>query len=532
MRARQNPPERADGPPCWPVRVRRRHCLVPTAIIALLSMALAACTGPSGSPGGTASDAVLEIGGAGQPASLDPQAGTTGNDYYYLNLIYDRLMRVDPKTGELLPGLATSWKYLDAENRHFEFTLRDGVTFQDGTELDANAVKASMQRFIAQGTLTQLDAVQNINVKNPKTVDITLSRPSSSFALTLADRAGMIVSPTAAQKYGDQFGTHPVGAGPFQFASEVSGSSINLTKFKNYWQADRIKLAGFNWHIYANKTALTNALQAEQVQMGVLINPADVAAFKGNNSVTVDIGPAYNFFYLAFNIALKPLDDVKIRQAINLALDRTALNDVGTQGLGKVEWEPIPPSSPFYATNLAPTWPQDVAKAKQLVAEAGYPNGVNLTCLNYTTGGYDDTAPVVIAQLKKVGINVNVTTVSLAEFSDLYRTKRTAPCGMTNFGVDPAPVSTLRSLFAKDSYFNSSQKSFGVDDDLTALDAAFSQQEQQNIVAKIVAQTTSTAPYAPLFSTPKIAVLQKTVRGYVPSVQGYLQDLSGLSVTG
>src|SRR5215471_945591 len=216
---------------------------------------------------------VLVYATPGEPGSLDPGASISGFDQYYTNSIYDTLIIADPKTMEpSKPGLATSWEFTGADKQTFRLHLRHGVNFQDGTPFNAAAVKASIDHYKSLGNWFDMVPVKSETVVDDYTVDLNLSQQYSPLPAILSFRAGQIVSPTALQKSGKDFGRNPVGAGPFAFKSWTAGSEIVLTKFKNYYNASGIKFDGIDYKVIVDTTAMSNALATGQVDYAELIN--------------------------------------------------------------------------------------------------------------------------------------------------------------------------------------------------------------------------------------------------------------------
>ena len=176
----------------------------------------------------------LTVGINNQFTSLDPARSQSGVDPLVLDLLYDTLINTNPKTLAYEPGLATSWTFTGHDRLVFALKLRQGVRFQDGSRLTAAAVKASLEHFIKTGVNDELEDVSAINVTGSYSLNLHLKKPDSAMPAVLSNIAGMIVSPTAVAKEGTNFATHPVGAGPFAFKSEVSGASVTLVRSRYY----------------------------------------------------------------------------------------------------------------------------------------------------------------------------------------------------------------------------------------------------------------------------------------------------------
>ncbi|MCU1501595.1 MAG: peptide transporter [Ilumatobacteraceae bacterium] len=209
-----------------------------------------------GTPGGR-----LRVTHGANPTSLDPHAGSSGNDYIMLYPIFDTLISFEPETLAPVPGLAKSWKFEDPTT--FTLTLNSGITFHDGTPLDAAAVKFSLDRARTDPKSNikgDLAPVTDVAVVDPSTVRLTLSRPDSEIVGILTDRAGMIVSPTAVAALGADFGTKPVGTGPFKLDSYAQGATVTYSKFDAYWRKGLPYLDGIDMTIVTEAATRLNAL--------------------------------------------------------------------------------------------------------------------------------------------------------------------------------------------------------------------------------------------------------------------------------
>jgi peptide/nickel transport system substrate-binding protein len=532
----------------------RRSRLVTAAGLVLAGLMIAACgssgggssssttaTTASGSGGSTSvttsggtasstntdSSATVDIGFTSAPTSLDPADGNSGEDYPYLYLLYDRLIDFNAKTGVLEPGLATKWAF-SANKLEFDMTIRTGVKFQDGTPLDATAVMESLQHFQTVGLVTDLAPVTSITAPTATTVVMKLKSPYSPLPAILADRAGMIVSPTAVAKYGTNFGIHPVGAGPYEFVSEVTNASVNLARFSGYWGGSP-PLAAIDWKVFQSDTALVSAVKSGVVQVALGVAASDVSSLKSDSQLVVSVGPSLGVESAYFNSTIAPANSALFRQAFNYALNRSDIAEVGTNGLGSVAWQVLPAGAPGYAASESPTWPQNVAKAKSLLTQAG-DNHVTLNCVTFNGLGYENTGPVIQSQMAAVGIKVNIKFETVAEAIDDFFAKKDVPCFLAPWTGRPDPAMTYSSVFTSTGGFNPGATNYGVDALNTQLNAATAPAARDAIIAQMVKVMIQTAPFAPLYSTPEIVVLSTKVGNYVPNFLGK-EDFSSLTLS-
>lgn len=485
-----------------------------TAMVAVAASLLAACGGGGGT--GESADDTISIGTTLAPTTLDPQVGTSGADYQYLYFLFDRLIQFDPMTGELKPMLATSWEFVGEDKLELRVTLREGVTFHDGTPLNAEAVVFTLERHIENGdVVNNLQFVDDIEAVGEHEVAIHLSQQNAQLPYGLASRAGMIVSPAAVEEAGDQdFGGSPVGTGPYRFVSQKAGTRYVFTRYDDYWDnANLRRVNGIEFQIFKNDSTLVTAVRTGEIQVAGNVFPQNVDLLKQEQGLEVAVGqgPAFNLVY--FNGSLEPFDDRRVRLAFNLALDREAIMKAATEGHGKVRHQPVPPDTPGYVPELDPLWERDVARAKQLMAEAGYPNGVDVNCYTYPGLGYDITGPIIIDQMRQIGIRMKISAGTPAQVVPFYN-EDLAPCYLSGWSGGANPVTTYTGILWSESYYNAGKTGFGVDRYIDRFFTTYTESGRQDLFAKIN-ETMRTKPgYAPLYANPSTNVYHESVKGW------------------
>ncbi len=301
-----------------------------------------------------------------------------------LNIVPQLAFDIDEKLN-IVPQLATGFEWTDPT--HLVIHLRDGVKFQDGEIMDAAAVKYSLERHLnmpgsfRHGEISQMD---HVDVVDPHTVRVVLKAPSAPFLSQLADRAGMIVAPKAAEAAGKNFGLHPVCAGPFSFVERVAQDRIVLERFKDYWNKDAIHFDRVIYQPIADSSVRLANLQAGSIDISEFITPTDTDAVKKNPKLRLVTSDGLGYMGITWNVANGPqangpLKDPRVRRAFDMAIDRTALMQVVYNGLFSPAAQAVPPESPFYAPGVKPLT-RDVAGAKALLQQAGVktPVSVNL----------------------------------------------------------------------------------------------------------------------------------------------------------
>jgi peptide/nickel transport system permease protein/peptide/nickel transport system substrate-binding protein len=478
------------------------------------SQAPGTSAGSAAKQGGT-----LRVAAVADPSSLDPQVGPGGNDHVMMYPIFDTLIRFDPKTMEPEPGLATKWAFDDPQT--LRLTLHDGITFQDGTPFDAAAVKASMERFKQIGAHDDLNNITSIDVAAPNEVVLHLATPDSSMVLVLADRGGMIVSPTAAADK-DAFAKHPVGAGPFSFVEYRPGDRIVYKRYANYAGDTKPTLDGIEMRIIPDRKAAANALRSHQVDFAYGLDAADYDSIKSTDGLTIGGNISLAFDMVYFNLGQKPLDDERVRQAINMALDRDELIAGAVDGKGEPAWLPVPSSHWAYEKSAVPTWPHDIDKAKQLMADAGYANGATVSILVGTQGSVSTTeAEIMKSELEKIGVTLNITTMDINSAIQQYFEAQTANAFLAGWSGRPDVGLTYGRLFTKDTYQNPAHVEIpGLADALTQAVATDDLDQRAAKYAEANTLITQAAPYAPLLYRQNIIAYGDNVVGYVPNLLG------------
>ena len=327
--------------------------------------------------GAAQAETTLRIGLAEDPDALDPTLARTFVGRIVFASLCDKLFDIGPHL-EIVPQLATSYQ-LSEDAKTVTLHLREGVLFQDGENLDAAAVKASLERHLKlQGSQrkAELGAVASVDVVDDHTVKLNLSAPFAPLIAQLTDRAGMILSPKAAEAAGDKFGAHPVCAGPYKFTERVAQDRIVLDRFDRYWNKDKIHIDRIVFLPIPDQSVRVANLQSSGLDMIERVAPSDFKQIEGNKQLKtasiVELG------YQSININVgkgngwhNPIgEDARVREALDLAIDRDALNEVVFEGQFQPGNQWVSPSSPYYDKDI-PVQKRDLARAKQLIKEVG-----------------------------------------------------------------------------------------------------------------------------------------------------------------
>jgi peptide/nickel transport system substrate-binding protein len=358
-------------------------------------------------------ETVLRVGLNDDPDALDPTISRAYVGRLVFAALCDKLFDVTPDL-KIVPQLATSYEWA-ADNRSVTLRLRPGVKFHDGEPFNAEAVRFNIDRHLTvAGSFrkSEIGDIKSVDVVNDLTVRLNLSQPLVPLLAALTDRAGMMISPKAAKELGDKFGTRPVCAGPFKFVERVAQGKIVLQKFADYWDKANVHLDRVEFVPITDSTARLASLRSGDLQMIERVSPTDLAQIRADNRLKVVGVPELGFQVIRLNVAngtkSKALADVRVRQAIDLAIDRAALvkavfNDEYIAGNQFVS-----PSSAYYNKKL-PVKPRDVARAKQLLREAGQPNPT-FTLILPPERDRQEAAQVIQAMLAEAGITMALQT--------------------------------------------------------------------------------------------------------------------------
>jgi peptide/nickel transport system substrate-binding protein len=386
----------------------------------MLAVALAAWAG------GATAETTLRIGLAEDPDVLDPTLARTYVGRIVFAGICDKLFDVTVDL-KIMPQLATGYSW-SADNKALTITLRSGVRFHDGEPMDAAAVKYSIERHLRmQGSFrkVEISAITSVDVVDDHTVKLNLSTPFAPLLAQLTDRAGMMVSPKAAEAAGDKFGNHPVCAGPYKFVERIAQDRIVLDRFADYWDADNVHIDRVIYRPIPDSTVRLANLRSGQLDFVDRVAPTDIKSIEREKKLQLATVVGLGYDGITINLAngemaKKPLgQDPRVRQALELSLDRGAINQVVFEGqfLPGNQW--VSPQNPYYAKNN-PAPKRDVAKAKALLRDAGVPSP-SFTMMVPIGPENERAAQVIQAMAKEAGFDVKLQVTEFARALELAR---------------------------------------------------------------------------------------------------------------
>src|ERR1700720_540701 len=323
----------------------------------------------------------LRFGLAEDPDVLGPALARTFVGRVVFAALCDKLFDVDEKL-DIVPQLATAYEW-SADRKALTLKLRRGVTFHDGEKFDAAAVKFNIERhknMAGSNRRGELAPVTGVDVVDESTVRLNLSAPFSPLLAALADRAGMMVSPKAAQAEGDKFGAKPVCSGPFRFVERVAQDRIVLERYPNYWNKGDVHLDKITYLPIVDATVRLANLRSGQLDIIERMAASDVPSLKTDSRFKVARITEIGYQGITINVGKSDLaqknplgKDARVREAFELALDRDGIVQVAMDGEADVGNQWVAPDNAFYAKNV-PVPKRDIARAKALLKEAGVPN--------------------------------------------------------------------------------------------------------------------------------------------------------------
>lgn len=395
----------------------RHSCALVAAALVLVSVTAGCDQRRAPGTGGGRSTDTLVFGTNGDPNTLDP-ADSSINDADQLNFtIYDGLLKFAPDM-RIVGGLADRWN-MEQDGVTWTFHLRPAVRFHDGTICDAEAVKKSLDRLLdpvaAHRNRSLVDMIASVNVIDPQTVRIVTAFPFGSFESTLAHLGLGVVSPTAAAKWGKDYGLSPAaiaGTGPFKVVEWKKDHEIVLERFDGYW-GDKPKLRRVVFRQIPEVESKVAALETGDVDVIALLPPRALVTLSRNPDVVLEKQLGVNSRLITFHCAKPPFNDPRVRRAISLAIDRRAIVDSLMSGAAIVPDGPLPSVMRNYVQLGEIQY--DPAKARALLREAGLPNGFKTTLMVATRFSMSvEIAEAMAAQLRQAGIDAQIDVIEFA----------------------------------------------------------------------------------------------------------------------
>jgi peptide/nickel transport system substrate-binding protein len=425
------------------------HPLLRAAVAGVLAVALAACipvqpvvpAPPRPDVPGVAFDGrpardggTLVMALSNEPDKLDPTTSSSLYTRYVMNAMCEKLYDIDAK-GELVPQLATALPTVSPDGLTVTIGVRTGIRFADGAPFDAAAVVTTLQRHLTLEGSTrrgELGPIAGIDAPDASTVVVRYERPFAPLTASLADRAGMIMSPKALAELGADFGRSPVCVGPFRFAQRVPQTSITVVRDPSYYAADQVHLDSITYRIMTDPNIRAANLRSRDVQVADRISAQDVDALQledgigvlqigslGYQAVTFNVGNVDGAGEAPGRIDTPVASDARVRQAFALSVNRTALVNSVFNNWFEPACSPISPASPFSTPASEACQPFDPARARQLLAEAGVQVPYRLTMQVSNNADTLRLAQALQASVREGGFEITIQPVEYSTLLDV-----------------------------------------------------------------------------------------------------------------
>ena len=489
----------------------------------------AATAAPAGGAQGTLTVALTT-----NPNSLDIPATSEINAAMAAWQMYDSLVWIDD-TGKVVPALAESWE-ISQDGTEFTFKLRDGVTFHNGEPFTADSVVLSWQRgskpemkFSDRWTI-----VKSVEKVDDRTVRMKTEQPNPLLLRTIATNWAMVPPKYIAEVGENGFTEKPVGTGAFVFEEWVKDDRIVMTANPNYWQQGLPKVERLVFRPIPESATRVAAIQTGEVDIVTRLSAEEAQSLEGNPKVKVVRYPVDRVYYITFNNLTsgkgKPTENVKVRQAMNYAVDRQAIIDSLFKGAGKLSTGFVTPTNLGYNENVKP-FPYDPEKAKQLLAEAGYPDGfeMGMACPTGAYTNFEQVCEAVKGYLEKVGIKTNLELMESGKFWDLEGKKELPPL----FGDSWSEASgeaypRLRGALAGNDAPFSSWSDPQIDDFLTKISSTLDDQQRAEHYRQLQQYMHDNPPFIYLYEPETFEAINPRVQNYKPrsNEMKYLRETS------
>ncbi|WP_245864267.1 ABC transporter substrate-binding protein [Fredinandcohnia onubensis] len=532
---------------------KRKGILISLLFLLLISTALVGCSGGSeeGNENQNEGDKPKEetptgevqkelvFGRGGDSVSLDPISTTEGETFKVTVNIFETLLNYGEQDTTLQPGLATEWTPSE-DGLEYTLKLREGVKFHDGTDFNADAVVKNFERWM-NGDADQFPyytmfggfkgdeghVIKEVIAEDDFTVKFILNRPQAPFLKNLAMSPFGIASPAALEKFGGDFMKNPVGTGPFKFVEWKENDRITLEKNADYWMEGYPKLEKIIFRSIPENSARLNALLAGEIDLMDGVNPSDLTQIEGNPDLQTFERPSMNVGYLGFTVNRPPFDNKLVRQALNHAIDKEGIIAAFYGGLAEPAKNPLPPALEGYNDDIEP-YPYNLEKAKELLAEAGYPDGFEMELWAmpvprpYMPDGMK-VAEVIQSSFAEIGVKAEIKSVDWGTYLE-QASKGEFDAYMLGWtGDNGDPDNFIYTLLDKDSIGSNNYSYYSNDElhDILIEAQTIPDQEQRNELYKKAQEIIhEDSPWAPLVHSTPLLAGKKNLKGLLPHPTG------------
>ncbi|WP_337268130.1 ABC transporter substrate-binding protein [Oryzifoliimicrobium ureilyticus] len=450
----------------------------------------------------------LNLGMSIEPAGLDPTAAApVAIGQVTWQNVFEGLVTIG-EDGKVRPQLAESWQ-ISPDLLTYTFRLREGVKFHDGSAFDSSTAKFSLDRARGEASINPqkrfFASIASIETPDPRTLVLHLSAPTGSLLYWLGWPASVMVSPNSAETNK----TNPIGTGPFRFVRWVKGDRVEMERNGDYWdKSASVKLDKVSFRFIPDPQAQAAALKSGDVDaFPELTAPELIESFKGDDRLTVEIGNTELKVVAGMNNSRKPFNDKRVRQALMMALDRKTIIDGAWSNLGTPIGSHYTPNDPGFIDTTT-LLPYDAEKAKALLAEAGYPNGLSFTIKVPQMSYAQRSAQVMQAMFADIGVTMSIET---SEFpakwvADVFKASNYDMTIVAH--AEPLDI----DIYARDGYyFNYKNPAFN--DLMTKIQATSDPAVQAKLYGDAQKILAEDVPALYLFVMPKLGVWDKKLKG-------------------
>lgn len=490
------------------------------------SVSLVACTGQSGPAGQSIAGTIkrrggrLAIGVRFNSANLD-SVTTNDGDAHVLFHLYEPLIRINNR-GELTPGLAVSWEQPDPQS--YLLKLRPGLRFHDGTPVDAEAVKGHLDRVkdpaSRSPSAADVAALRSVQVVDSTTVRLDLERPAAELLPALTARAGFIASPTAAEAYGQDFASNPVGAGAYKLKEWVRDDHVTVERFDGYWESGRPLTDELVFRPVPDDQAKLVQLRGGSIQVSDWVPYQEIARLRQGSEVTIAEIPWFRSTYINLNNARPPFDRLELRQAIALGIDREAIHR--SVGLGQIGQGPLPTTSPFFNSQLN-VFTRSVDLARDKLRAGGQADGFRFVLEVFNDPLFIQYAQIIKANLEEIGIQMEIKLGDRnAIQARVRRGDYEADFNGNNWRADPDGI-VYPMLHSSGPGNTGKYNNAAVDEMLEKARRTYGFEERKKLYQEIEAAAVREAARVWIHHDPRFHGLSPKIEGYEPRTDGWIE---------
>jgi peptide/nickel transport system substrate-binding protein len=476
---------------------------------------------------------VLNIALQDDPDSLDPALNWSFVGRHVLQSLCDKLVDIDA-SGKIVPMLARSWSW-SPDSRSLTLQLQSNATFQDGTKVDSDAVRYDLDRDLhmkASRRASEISAIAGFQLLGPETLRIDLKQPDVTLLAALTDRAGMMASPKAEQ--GVDFAAHPVCSGPYRFVQHLPQDKLVLERWPGHWRASDYHFDQLVFRPMPDSNVRFLNLQSGEIDLMERLSPTDVKRVAADHKLQTVESTELGYYGVTFNVAngsgVNPaLQNPLVRQAIGLALDRDAINQVAFNGLYEAGNQPFPPESPWYHKQI-PVPARDVAAARAKLKQAGIDH-LTFEMLVPTDPERQQVAQIMQSMLADAGITLNIRSEELISLLNqarqgLFQSYLVGWSGRVDPDLNITPLLGCDAAGNDGHYCNR-----GLDDVLAAARQTSDLATRQADYAKAVAILEQDSPMTYLYHSKWVFALKAGITGFRAYPDGIIR-LAGVTRQG